>query len=260
MRRLLIRPGAIGDTVVWLPAAAALQPAEIWAPERNLPLAAHLAPCRSILSTGLDTAGLPGREPPAALAAFDEIWSWYGANREEFRAAVAHLPFRFFPALPEMWGEEHATDFFLRHAGHPPGGVPRLPAPRRNDGYFVIHPFSGSPKKNWPVGHFMQVASRLKQKGHEVVFICGPGEGLPGARRFEDLALLIDFLAGARAYVGNDTGPTHIAAALGVPTLALFGAATNPKVWGPRGARVRVMDQGAGPRAVFEALYGLVHG
>lgn len=258
MRRLLIRPGAIGDTVVWLPAAAALQPAEIWVPSQNLPLVAHLAPARSIASTGLDMAGLPGYEPPAGLEGFDEIWSWYGANREEFRAAVAHLPFRFFPALPEMWGEEHAVDFFLRHAGQPPGGVPRLPVARRGEGYFAIHPFSGSPKKNWPVSHFMNVASRLKLKGQEVVFICGPEEGLPGARRFEDLGSLMEWLAGARAYIGNDSGPTHIAAALGVPTLALFGP-TNPKVWAPRGARVRVMDQLAGPRAVFEALYGLIY-
>jgi ADP-heptose:LPS heptosyltransferase len=203
--------------------------------------------------------GLPGYEPPEALGGFDEIWAWYGSNREEFRAAVAHLPFRFFPALPEMWGEVHATDFFLAHAGAAAGAAPELPGRRRDEGYIAIHPFSGSPKKNWPVGHFMQVAARLRAKGQEAVFVCGPEEGLPGAKRFTDLGALMDFLAGARAYVGNDSGPTHMAAALGVPTLALFGP-TNPKVWAPRGRRVRVMDQRSGPRAVFEALYGLIHG
>ena len=259
MRRLLIRPGAIGDTVVWLPAAAALAPTEIWTPTQNLPLVAHLAPTRAIASTGLETTGLPGYEPPAALAEFDEIWSWYGSNRDEFRTAVAHLPFRFFPALPEMWGDTHAVDFFLAHAGQPPGASPTLPAPRATGGPIVIHPFSGSKKKNWPVASFMQVAQRLRAKGQQVQFICGPEEGLPGARRFTDLAELIPYLATARAYLGNDSGPTHIAAALGVPTLALF-LTTNPKVWAPRGPRVRVMDHRASPRSVFEALYPLIHG
>lgn len=259
MRRLLIRPGAIGDTVVWLPAAESLKPAEVWLPAQNLPLVRHIAPARSIASTGLEMTGLPGAEPPAALREFDEIWSWYGSNREEFREAVAALPFRFFPALPEMWGEEHAVDFFLRHAGAPPGAAPALPVGRLGGGPIIIHPFSGSKKKNWPVAQFMQVAARLRAKGQEVQYICGPEEGLPGARRFTDLDTLIEFLAQGRAYLGNDSGPTHIAAALGVPTLALFGS-TNPKVWAPRGRRVRVMDQRSGPRAAFEALYPLIHG
>ena len=259
MRRLLIRPGAIGDTVVWLPAAAALAPTEIWVPSQNLPLVAHLAPARAIASTGLEMTGLPGSEPPPALLDFDEIWSWYGANHDEFRAAVAHLPFRFFPALPEMRGDEHAVDFFLRHAGHPPGATPSLPANRQDSGLFVIHPFSGSPKKNWPTGNFMQVASRLRDKGHTVQFIFGPEEGFPGARRFNTLDELLGFLPSARAFLGNDSGPTHVAAALGLPTLALFGP-TNPKVWAPRGRRVRVMDLRSSPRAVFEALYPLTRG
>ncbi|HAX44810.1 MAG TPA: hypothetical protein DCY80_19905, partial [Solibacterales bacterium] len=93
----------------------------------------------------------------------------------------------------------------------------------------------------------------------QVQFICGPEEGLPGARRFTDLAELIPYLATARAYLGNDSGPTHVAAALGLPTLALFGP-TNPKVWAPRGRRVRVMDLRSSPRAVFEALYPLTRG
>lgn len=259
MRRLLIRPGALGDTVVWLPAAAALAPAEIWAPTRNLPLVSHLAPVRAIADTGLEMTGLPGANPPAALADFDEIWSWYGANRDEFRTAVAHLPFRFFPALPEMTGAVHAVDFFLEHAGQPVGAAPALPLPRRKGGPIVLHPFSGSKKKNWPVANFMQVAQRLRAKGQEVAFICGPDEGLPGARRFTEVGPLMEFLAGARAYLGNDSGPTHIAAALGVPAIALFGP-TNPRVWAPRGPRVRVMDLRSSPRAVFEAVYPLIHG
>ena len=68
----------------------------------------------------------------------------------------------------------------------------------------------------------------------------GPREDeLPGARRFDDLHDLACWLAGARVYIGNDSGPTHLAAAVGTPVVALFGP-SDPAVWAPRGPRVRV--------------------
>jgi ADP-heptose:LPS heptosyltransferase len=47
-------------------------------------------------------------------------------------------------------------------------------------------------------------------------------------------------MAGARLYVGNDSGITHLAAAVGVPVLAMFGPASDPSTWAPRGENVRV--------------------
>ena len=87
MRRLVIRPGAIGDTIVGLPALERLcsaesgaGSAEIWAPSRNLPLVRHIAPARSFTSVQLDLLEI---DPPPALIeklrSFDEIVSWYGA-------------------------------------------------------------------------------------------------------------------------------------------------------------------------------------
>jgi heptosyltransferase III len=61
-----------------------------------------------------------------------------------------------------------------------------------------------------------------------------------GARILTDLESLRQVLAGARAYVGNDAGPTHLAAQMGVPTLALFGP-TDPAMWRPIGPSVRVL-------------------
>lgn len=238
-RRLLIRPGAIGDTLVWLPAAAHLRPAEIWVPTANLPLVRHLAPARAIASTGLELAGLPGYEVPAALSDFDEIWSWYGANRDDFRAAVAHLPFRFFRALPD--GNGHAVDFYAAQTGAPPSLIPRLPVERHNSGFAVIHPFSSSPRKNWPLEKFAAVAQALQNDGVEVRFTAGPDEPLDGAVRFDDLGRLAEWLAQASIYIGNDSGITHLAAACGVPVVALFGPA-SPRAWTPRGSRVRVLS------------------
>jgi ADP-heptose:LPS heptosyltransferase len=71
---------------------------------------------------------------------------------------------------------------------------------------------------------------------------------LDGAVRIDDLYELACWLAGARLYIGNDSGITHLAAAAGAPALALFGP-TDPAIWAPRGPNVRVVrwkPQGAG--------------
>jgi heptosyltransferase III len=62
---------------------------------------------------------------------------------------------------------------------------------------------------------------------------------LHGAVRIDDLYELACWLAKARLYIGNDSGITHLAAAVGTPVLALFGP-TDPEVWAPRGQNVRV--------------------
>jgi hypothetical protein len=236
---LVIRPGAIGDCVVSLPAIQYLAPDEIWAPAANLPLLKHIAPGHSIVSTGLDLLEIPGGGSHAleTLAGFTEIVSWYGAARPEFRRAVAGLPFRFYPALPDSSGIEHATDFYLRQVGAPSGAVPRLPVEHRPLGYTVIHPFSGSARKNWPLEAFRTVAAALPEP---VYWCAGPDETLDQAYRFNDLGDLARWLVGASLYLGNDSGITHLAAACGVPVVAVF-TVTDPAVWAPRGPAVEVL-------------------
>ena len=72
-----------------------------------------------------------------------------------------------------------------------------------------------------------------------VEWCAGPEDELPGARRFEDLYELASWLATARIFIGNDSGPAHLAAAVGTPVVALFGP-TDPAVWAPRGPRVAI--------------------
>jgi hypothetical protein len=118
LRRLLIRPGAIGDCIVSLPALEFLRAAytEVWAPSRILPLLRFANRTRSLGSTGIDLVGVT--EPAlAAFAEFDSIVSWYGTNRPEFRDAVDHLHFTFIPALPD--GSCHAVDLFRRQVSAP---------------------------------------------------------------------------------------------------------------------------------------------
>lgn len=236
-RRLILRPGAIGDTVVSLPALESLRAeyTELWAPSQNLPLLRHLGECRPLISTGIDSLVIP-EVTLRRLAEFDEIVSWYGTGRDEFRRQVAALPFHFFPALPDGEGGTHAVDYYLRQVGAAAGGVPRLPVTRRDRGFAVIHPFSGSVRKNWPMAQFREVAKQLPMP----VFWCaGPEEDLAEAVRFADLGELMQWLGGARVLLGNDSGIAHVAAACGVPVVAVFGP-TDPRVWGPRGAAVRI--------------------
>jgi len=244
LRRLLIRPGGIGDCILSLPALEHLAAdyTEVWVPGAVASLIRFADHVRSLSSTGLDLVGLPGIEPPthalAALAQFDSIVSWYGANRPEFRAAVRELglPFKFFDALPREPSGVHAADYFLRQVGGEGHAVPRVACPRSDGGFAAIHPFSGSVSKNWPLDRFQYVA---KQLNIPVRWCAGPEEALPDAVRFDDLYELALWLADAQIYIGNDSGITHLAAAVGTPVLAIFGP-SNPAIWGPRGDRVRV--------------------
>lgn len=222
MRRLLIRPGAIGDCILSLPAleAARADYTEVWAPRAVLPLIRFADQTRAIADTGLDLVGVIEGVRLTALETFDSIYSWYGTNRPEFREAVRHLPFMFFPALP------------------PGAGVPRIPVPPVPiQNFAVLHPFASGPKKTWPLANFRAVAAKLDLP---VQWCAGPEEVLAGAVRIGDLYELGCWLATARLYIGNDSGIAHLAAAVGVPVVAIF-LSTDPRVWAPRGAHVAVL-------------------
>jgi heptosyltransferase-3 len=247
LRRLLIRPGGIGDSILSFPALEYLKAdyTEVWVREDVTPLIHFADGARSIASTGLDLLGLEGIDPPRGLIdrlrTFDSIISWYGANREEFRAEVRRLglPFQFFEALPRSGERVHAADYFLRQAGASGRGVPRIDcAPAPGGDFAVIHPFSGSPRKNWPMERFEELAGII---GMPVRWCAGPEENLEGAVRIANLYELASWLRTARVYIGNDSGITHLAAAAGGPVVAIFGP-TDAAVWAPRGDRVRVVQ------------------
>lgn len=253
MRRLLIRPGAIGDCILSLPALEHLRTdyTEVWAPSAVIPLYGAFDRARSLASTGLDLFGLPGLDAPpaliAALRSFDSIESWYGENRPEFRHAAKSLPISFHRSLPPA-GDVHAADFFARQVGCPTPAIPRIEVPNvAARSSVIIHPFSGGATKNWPLDCFRDLANRLPLT---VEWSAGPEEELPEASRIENLYDLATWIAGARLFVGNDAGITHLAAAVGAPVVALF-CKTDPAVWAPRGNNVRVL---APPESVQAVL------
>ncbi len=246
MRRLLIRPGAIGDCILAFPALAQLRTeyTEVWISSPVVPLVNFADRVRPIASTGLDLVGVGDLEMPPrlteALRSFDSIVSWYGTNRPPFREALLHLGLlcEFHAALPTADFSRHATDFFLGQVGAPLGLLPRLRfQPPVSRDTVVIHPLSGGSHKNWPLASYQELARRLPLKTE---WTCGPEEQLPKATRFENLADLAGWIAGARLYIGNDSGITHLAAAVGAPTIAIFGP-TSPETWAPRGGNVIVL-------------------
>lgn len=244
MRRLIIRPGAIGDFIVSLPALEFLRAdyTEVWCSGPNVPLARFADRAFSIAAMGLDRVGVTHCEDVLArLAAFDSIVSWYGAKRAEFRETVTPLAHevRFYNALPPEHCGIHAIDFYLNQVCAP-DAPPALDVPPAARAYIAIHPFSGSPRKNWPLAHFQELAALLAP--HDVRFCRGPEEHLPGATYIPDLYDLALWLSQARLYIGNDSGITHLAAATGTPTLALFGP-TDPAIWAPRGPNVTILSQ-----------------
>ena len=230
LRRLLIRPGAIGDFVVSLPALESLRAdyTEVWCAEMNVPLARFADRAISIGTSGIDRLGvLPADDAIARLSGFDEIVSWYGTNRPEFRALVAslELPFKFRDALPKAG--RHAVEFY---GG---GRFPTIVVPAVPRTFAVIHPFASALAKRTQFDWFEAMAARLGET-MPVRWLAGPEEVLLDAVRIPDLYDLACWLAGARVYVGNDSGISHLATAVGTPVLAAFQT-TNPKIWSPRG-------------------------
>ena len=117
----------------------------------------------------------------------------------------------------------------------------------------AIHPGSGSAAKNWPLARYQGIAQRLTTSGRgQPFFILGEAEAdiAPALRDAEvhhpilegrELLDVASAIAQAAAFVGNDSGISHLASSLGRPVVALFGP-SNPAHWAPRGPRVRILQ------------------
>lgn len=123
--------------------------------------------------------------------------------------------------------------------------------------YIVLQPTATFPSKQWPAERFLKLGRDLRKKtGHPVlVSLPEPVSGTSShsvAELFSSElpvvsgltpAEVIAFLESARLYVGNDSGPMHIAAALSIPVVGIFGS-SNPRRWHPWGARHRTLSAG----------------
>jgi len=174
----------------------------------------------------------------------------------QIRAGFAHHAYSFLynakiPRAQEILGEnrrvhtaEHlASAMFWM-------GVPRTEIPRARlsagppplaGAYAVIHPFAATPEKTWPAERFLAVAETLR----DPVFLAGPDDDASKFAKYRVIqnAPLVEvksIIAGAQLFIGNDSGPAHIAAAFGVPVVVLFGP-SDPVNWAPWRTEAQVL-------------------
>lgn len=255
-RTLVVHVGGIGDFILTFPALRVLGsegPIDLLGRRDRLELAvaAGLAE-RAYDIEDVDFSALFTKVSPKLdefLEPYSRIvcWMWLDDAMKGRLSGNGAREVNVFSGLPTETWDRHASLYYLDCLGsEAPQNSPLHFAPVQSSHDVVIHPGSGSRKKNWPIERFGAVAQSLAEQGRRVEWVRGPAEDgmtLPDAAsilEFDSLVTLAQELAGARLYIGNDSGVTHLAAVAGCPTVAIFGR-TDPAVWAPRGAHVRVV-------------------
>ena len=158
------------------------------------------------------------------------------------------------PRAQEILGEErpvHTAEHLasaMFYLGLPRTEIPRASLfaadlQREEQGtYAVVHPFASAPDKAWSVDRFVELAGKL---GMRAVVLAGPLDDVAPFAKFRvyqnaPLDTVKRLLRDAALFIGNDSGPAHMAAAFNVPGVILFGP-TNPETWGPWRAPARVL-------------------
>jgi heptosyltransferase-1 len=267
-RILVVRLGAMGDIIHALPAAASLKQSypgsrltwvvePKWAPLlednpfvdrlvllRRGTLAGLLEAWRNLRAERYDFAVDFQGLIKSALAAFaarpDRIFGFHQSQLREHAAAffysgktiseAAHVVDKNLDLAADA-GAATLLRTFPLPPGRPEGALP--------PGDFVLaSPLAGWRGKQWPIEHYQALAARLRSElGIQLVLDGPPGSGLDHC---SGLPGLIHATRRAAAVVGVDSGPLHLAAALGKPGVAIYGP-TDPARNGPYGDSLRVL-------------------
>lgn len=131
--------------------------------------------------------------------------------------------------------------------------IPGLPAALLSKPVICVHPGAGTPMRQWPPEYFATLIGLLLDEHDVHVALVGSAADAPLAEailanvRYQaavyvlagtlPLADLPRFLAGCVLFIGNNSGPQHMAAELGIATVAVHSGVVDPKEWGPRGPR-----------------------
>jgi heptosyltransferase-2 len=296
-RILVIRGGAIGDFILTLPVLAALR-AQF--PEARLEVLGYPHIARLALIGGLVDAVHPIEARALAgffarggkldedtadfFSDFALILSFLYDPDDIFRSNVQRCsPAQFIAGRhrPDEARGLHAAESFLEAlecmAIFEADAVPRLHAQAIPPGpgqWLAVHPGSGSETKNWPERRWEQLLARTtSESDFHILMVGGEAEGgrlerlmahLPRHRVRVARSLPLDVLAmqlrGCSQFVGHDSGITHLAAAVGLPCVVLWGPA-SPSLWRPRGDNILLLQDDAGlaglaTDSVWEVLRG----
>lgn len=181
----------------------------------------------------------------------------------------AHASDWLLHQLREHAVERAATEQILRSIADRSVGFRRA-----TGGEVVIHPGSGSPAKCWPIERFIKLAHQFRSAGHHVRFVIGEVErerwsaqqidALSSSSELRTPSTYLELLgeiSTAAVFIGNDSGPGHLAGIIGVPTVSIFGP-TDPARWKPLGPAVGVARgqslQDVSVDAVLDAAMSLI--
>ncbi|MDQ2948529.1 MAG: glycosyltransferase family 9 protein [Acidobacteriota bacterium] len=175
------------------------------------------------------------------------------SSRAPLRAGFEHFRFQSLyniriPRAQDILGVDrkvHTAEHLasaMFYLGVPAADIPRArlfaePPPHARP-YAVIHPEASALDKTWPAEKFLDLARHIQTRlDLSPVFIAGSGESLAAFSGYRTIAgapleEVKSLLAGAALFVGNDSGPAHMAAAFGVPVVVLFGS-SDPGIWSP---------------------------
>jgi len=284
-RILVIRGGAIGDFILTLPAIAALrrQFPKAHIEVLGYPHIAQLAVAGGLADRvqPIEARGLAGffarngtleQDLMDYFSEFDLVISYLYDPDEIFKTNVIRCLVKQFivgPHRPDESERLHATQVYLkpleRLAIFDADPVPRLSLnPQRSTlNQLVLHPGSGSEKKNWPetkwAGLIQQIVATT---GWNLLLVGGEAEGerlqrlanvMPSVRcsiaQGLPLAELARRIQLATAFVGHDSGITHLAAAVGLPCVVLWPD-TLEGIWRPQGERLVVLKEITGVRTI----------
>ncbi len=260
----MLRPGALGDALLAVPALRALRAAH---PGWQLTYASHGGASRLLEAVGEVDRGLAfddpslawmfdaGLSPGGALPAAVVAWL---ADRGRLEASLeAHgiEPRVAAPSRPTDASSRHCAEYLLESVAALAGAAPLdarpLSVPAVVSDRVLVHPGSGAPRKNWPAARFAALIEALDELGVDVELVvgeadCEAADEVDGRLRRKlprlvtlSLGVLAGRLAGCLAYVGNDSGVSHLAGLVGARTCTLFGP-TSPDVWRPLGPDVVV--------------------
>lgn len=268
---LVYHAGALGDFVLSLPAVFRVVQAypdlqwSFWGPPERLALLPGFGAAPPELLRSGHTLWGPAPAPAvvAALRGFHCVLAFGGRQVPGWEVPAGPRAVRVasFPPPGGAWVPAHQGRQ-LEAQGVAPPGIPWFPSWRaevllhREPREILLHPGSGDPRKNLPAPAWAQVLSALRVRTRlPVTLVLGPAEqerggweALAGAADrtwpCESLKDLLAVLARARLFLGNDAGATHLASALGLPSVAVFGP-SDPALWRPLGPRVRVVRAAA---------------
>ena len=288
---LIVHPGALGDVLQAVPALLGLRAAASGAPLvfAGQPRLGRLLVELDVVDEarafdGLGLSALFTDAPvPETLAELTRrcarVVSWFGSRDATYRARLAALGPETIVAPPvpaddtPVW--RHLVSTLGPWSIAPPEPIGPLRVAERvpTRPTLVVHPGSGGAWKRWPAARYAEVIHAIRERRSlDVIVHQGPADAEAAERLLAllaghataliepELPRLAAVLGTARAYLGGDSGVSHLAAAVGAPSVILFPPATRRRwqPWSPTARPIEMTEEVADAARVVRELESLL--